>query len=328
MRNMAAIGIDLGGTNLKLALLDAENKIAARSTLPTRGAEGHDAVIARMVEGVAALRAEAAGLEVGAIGVGVPGMVDMAAGVTGDLPNLPGRWTDVAVGPAIAAATGLPVGLLNDAKAFTLAEHRLGAARGASTALCVTVGTGIGGGVVAHGRVLFGLGGAAGEIGHLILQPEGPRCTFGNLGCVETLASGPAIVGEAVRRIAQGWETSLVSLSGGDLHAVTAEMVSEAAAAGDAVAQEVLDRAGDWLGSAVAGAIALLAPEVVVLGGGVAPAGSRYAAAAEATARAHSGVTEIARIDFRPAALGYEAGVIGAALWGREAARTGASLVS
>jgi glucokinase len=316
----AAIGIDLGGTNLKLALLDAASCVVSRQIVPTSGAEGHEAVIARMIEGVDQLRRGAPGQEAVGIGVGVPGMVDMATGVTGDLPNLPGRWIDVPVGGTITAATGLPVGLINDAKAFALAEHRLGAASGADTALCVAVGTGIGGAIIAHDQLLYGLGGAAGEIGHLIMQPEGPRCTCGNLGCVETLASGPAIVGEAVRRVVQGFGTSLVELSGGDLNAITPELVAVAADGGDAVAAEVLDRAGAWLGLALAGAIALIAPDVVIIGGGVAPAGSRYVRAAEATARGHSGVTDIARIAFHPAALGYDAGVIGAALWGRAVA--------
>jgi glucokinase len=314
-----AIGIDLGGTNLKLALLDGENRVIERLTVPTGGSEGHEAVIGRMTNGVAALRERIPELAIAGVGIGVPGMVDMASGVTGDLPNLPGRWSDVPVGALVARATGLPVGLINDGKAFAVAEHRLGAAVGAETALLVAVGTGIGGAVIAHGRVLFGVGGAAGEIGHLIVQPEGPRCTCGNLGCVETLASGPAIVGEAVRRIVQGFATDLTELSV-EIGDVTPELVARSAALGDTVAGEVIDRAGMWLGIALAGSIALLAPEVVVIGGGVAPAGSRYFQAAEATARAHSGVTEIERIAFRPAQLGYEAGVVGAALWGRDVA--------
>jgi glucokinase len=242
----------------------------------------------------------------------------MESGITGDLPNLPGRWRNVPVGPAIAAATGLPVGMINDAKAFALAEYRLGAAAGADTALCVTVGTGIGGAVIAHGQILYGLDALAGEIGHLILQPEGPRCTCGNLGCAETLANGPAIVGEAVRRVVQGFTTSLVTMSEGDLNAITAEFVARAADDGDPVAIDVIDRAGGWLGITLAGAITLLAPEVVVIGGGVAPAGGRFFRAAEEVARSHTGVIDIARIAFRPASLGYEAGVIGAALVGRE----------
>lgn len=315
-----AIGVDLGGTYLKLALVDGAGEIRERLTLPTGGADGQAAVIERMLAGIAELRQRAGDVPVTAVGIGVPGMVDMATGVTGDLPNLPGRWTGVPVGPDVAAATGLPVALINDGKAFAVAEHRLGAAAGAETALLAAVGTGIGGAVIAQGEVLFGVGGAAGEIGHLVLQPEGPRCTCGNLGCVETLANGPAIVAEAVRRIVQGFATSLTAASGGDLNAVTAELVAREAEAGDPVAREVIDRAGAWLGMALAGAIALLAPEVVVIGGGVAPARSRYFRAAEATARAHSGVTEIDRIAFRPARLGYDAGVSGAAIWGMEAA--------
>lgn len=316
-----AIGIDLGGTNLKLALLDGEDRIVERLTVPTGGADGHQAVIERMVNGIEDLRARAPHLAVSGIGLGVPGMVDMSTGVTGDLPNLPGRWVDVPVGPLIVHATELPVGLLNDGKAFAIAEQRLGAAAGTDTVLMAAVGTGIAGAVVAHGRVLFGLGGVAGEIGHLIVQPEGQRCTCGNLGCVETLASGPAIVGEAVRRIVQGFATTITDLSGGDLNVVSAEIVARAAEQGDPVAGEVIVRAGAWLGIALAGGIALVAPEVVVIGGGVAPAGSQYFRAAETSARAHSGVTEIDRIAFKPALLGYDAGVIGAALWGRDIAR-------
>ncbi|MDF2761814.1 MAG: hypothetical protein K0S83_548 [Thermomicrobiales bacterium] len=312
-----AIGIDLGGTNLKLALLDGDNCIRARLTVPTGGAEGHGAVIERMIDGVKALLGQNTDIHVAGIGIGVPGEVDMATGITGDLPNLPGRWRNVPVGPAIADATGLPVDMINDAKAFALAEYRLGAAAGAETALCVTVGTGIGSAVIAHGRIVFGLGAMAGEIGHLIVQPEGPRCTCGNLGCAETLANGPAIVGEAVRRVVQGFTTALGSMCDGDLDAITAELVARAADEGDPVAMDVIDRAGGWLGITLAGAIALLAPEVVVIGGGVAPAGGRFFRAAEEVARAHTRVIDVARIAFRPASLGYEAGVIGAALQGR-----------
>jgi glucokinase len=275
-----------------------------------------------MVAGITELRAAAPDLTVAGIGVGVPGLVNMETGVVGDLPNLPGRWFDVPVGERIGNATDLPVGVINDAKAFALAEYRLGAAVGSSTALLVTVGTGIGGAIVADGRLLFGLGAAAGEIGHLILQPAGPRCTCGNFGCAETLASGPAIVGEAVRRVVQGFTTSLVALSEGDLNRISPELVARAAEDGDEVAIDVIDRAGEWLGLALAGAVVTVAPEIVVIGGGVAPAGSRYYRAAESTARGHATVTEIDRVVFRPASLGYDAGVIGAALWGREAAKT------
>ncbi|MBA2597801.1 MAG: ROK family protein [Chloroflexia bacterium] len=312
------IGVDLGGTNLKLALLDGDNQIVERAIVPTQGAEGHDAVLARITDGIGRLRSAAPSLDVAGIGVGVPGEVDMARGVTIELPNLPGRWVDVAVAQPISLVCGLPVGVINDAKAFALAELRIGAASGAGTALLVTVGTGVGGAVIAHGQIVYGVGSAAGEIGHLILLPGGHRCTCGNLGCLETLASGPAIAGEAMRMIVQGFSTSLTDLSAGDLNAITPELVARAADEGDAVAIDIVDRAGNWLGIALAGAIALLAPEVVVIGGGVAPAGSRYVHAAVASAKSHTGILDVNRVDFRDARLGYDAGVIGAALWGRD----------
>ena len=311
------VGVDLGGTFIKTALLSPAGEVVESRTEPTGGVEGHEAVLGRMAEAVRRLVALAPAGAGGGVGVGVPGQVEMATGVTGDIPNLPGRWRGVAAGPLLAEATGLPVRLINDARAFVLAEHRLGAARGAETALCVTVGTGIGGGVVTHGRVLFGLGGAAGEIGHMIVDPGGVACSCGNRGCVEPLATGPAITAEAIRRIVQGFTTSLPGHVDNDLNRMSPRVVAEAAAAGDAVATEVLRDAGRWLGIAVAGAIALVAPEVVVIGGGVAQPGGVYWREAEATARSHSHVTEIDRIAFRPAALGYEAGVVGAALWGR-----------
>jgi glucokinase len=314
-----AIGVDLGGTFLKMALLAPDGSIAARETVPTGGVEGFDAVLARMAAGVRRLMERAPAGEIAGVGVGVPGMVDMAAGVVDDIPNLPGRWQGAPLGPLLARETGLPTRLINDARAFMLAEHRLGAARGAQTALGVAVGTGIGGAVVVNGALLFGLGGAAGEIGHLIVQPGGIACACGNRGCAEPLATGPAIAAEGVRRILQGFTTSLPQLADNDLNAVTPALVAQAADAGDAVAIEILSDAGRWLGLALAGAIAMLAPEVVVLGGGVAQPDGVYWRAAEATARSHSHVTDIDRIAFRPAAFGYDAGVVGAALWSKEA---------
>jgi glucokinase len=311
------IGVDLGGAFLKMALLAPDDSIAAREIVPTGGGDGFEAVLGRMAAGVRRLREQAPSGDIAGIGVGVPGMVDMGAGVVADIPNLPGRWQGAPLGPLLEGETGLPVRLINDARAFMLAEHRLGAARAAETALGVTVGTGIGGAIVANGQLLFGLGGAAGEIGHIIVQPDGVACACGNRGCVEPLATGPAIAGEAVRRIFQGFTTSLPRLAGNDLNVITPALVAQAASEGDAVAIEILSDAGRWLGLALAGAIATLAPEVVVLGGGVAQPGGIYWRAAEATARAHSHVTDIDRIAFRPAAFGYDAGVVGAALWGR-----------
>jgi glucokinase len=310
------VGVDVGGTNTKLAVLDPAGRVLAKSVIPTHAQEGYERVIKRIVAAIEEIAKQSSGGEIGSVGIGVPGEVYMETGHVRDLPNLPGRWINVPLTPTIEAATGYPTYLINDVRAFTVAESEIGAAKGAGTALFLAVGTGIGGGVVAHGQTLFGLGGAAGEIGHLIVFADGPRCGCGNRGCVESLASGPAIMSEANRRIAQGFTSSLHTLVGGDLSKMTPEIVAQAAAAGDKDAIEVLEQAGYYLGLAIAGAIALVAPEVVVIGGGVAQPGGIYWRSFEATARAHSHVTEIERITFKPPAFGYDAGVIGAARWG------------
>jgi glucokinase len=310
------VGVDVGGTNTKLAVLDAAGGVVAKTVIPTHAQEGHERVLERIVAAITEIEGQIPTGMVGSVGIGVPGEVYMDTGHVRDLPNLPGRWINVPVTPTIEAATGYPTFLINDVRAFTVAESEIGAAKGADTALFLAVGTGIGGGVVAHGQTLFGLGGAAGEIGHLIVVADGPRCGCGNRGCVEALASGPAIIAEANRRIVQGFTTALHSMNGGDLSKTTPEFVAQAAAAGDKDAIEVLERAGYYLGLAVAGAIALVAPEVVVIGGGVAQPGGIYWRSFEATARAHSHVTEIERIIFKPPVFGYDTGVIGAARWG------------
>lgn len=315
------IGIDLGGTNIKLAVVDRTGQIINHLVVPTHADEGHDAVIDRMIAHAKELMAHVPpdGTVVSA-GVAVPGVIDMEAGVTKFLTNFPGHWPDVPVGPRISQAIGLPVFLINDVRAFTLAELTLGAAKGVTTGLCFAIGTGIGGGVIAHGKVNFGLGGAGGELGHIIVDPAGPRCNCGNRGCAEAFASGPAVVGEALRRIVQGATTSLRDAIDDDLNRMTPSIIEQEAEKGDAVAVEVLETAGFYLGIAIASAIAALAPEVVIIGGGNVKPGGVFWRAIEDTARSHSHVTEIERIAFRPPELGYDAGVVGAALWGMQSA--------
>jgi glucokinase len=315
------IGIDLGGTNIKFAVIDRTGHIVQRLVVPTHAHEGHDAVIDRMMTHAKELMAQVPGDgTVASIGVAVPGVIDMDAGVTKFLTNFPGHWPDVPVGPRISEATGLPAYLINDVRAFTLAELTLGAAKGVTTGLCFAIGTGIGGGVIAHGKVNFGLGGAGGELGHIIVDPSGPRCNCGNRGCAEAFASGPAIVGEALRRILQGATTRLRDAIDDDLNRMTPSIIEQEAETGDAVAIEILETAGFYLGIAVASAIAALAPEVVIIGGGNVKPGGVFWRAIEETARSHSHVTEIDRIGFKPPELGYDAGMVGAALWGMQSA--------
>lgn len=316
--NSCYIGVDLGGTTIKFALIDNDGVVLQSSRCLTEAEDGHDRVLERMIAGARDLMGKAeTGQVIRSAGVAVPGVLDMDRGYTIFLPNLPGDWPNVPVGPRMSAALGLPVALVNDVRAFTVAELEIGAARGVTTALCYAIGTGIGGGIVTHGRVNMGLGGAGGELGHMVVDPSGPRCGCGNRGCAEAYAAGPAIIGEANRQIVMGETTVLRDLIGEDLNKMTPEIVERAANDGDVVAQQVLDYAGFHLGLAVSNAIAALAPEVVVLGGGVLKPHGYFWRQIEQTARAHSHVTDIDRIEFRPAKLGYEAGVVGAALWAK-----------
>jgi glucokinase len=315
------IGVDLGGTNIKFALLDGDLAIVDRLTVATEGHQGNEAVVGRMIDGIRKLAESAGGAEaLASVGVAVPGVIDMVDGDVKFLPNLPGHWRGVPVGRKIREATGLSTSLINDVRAFTVGELELGSARGCETALCYAIGTGIGGGVVAHGKVNFGVGGAGGELGHMVVDPQGPRCGCGNRGCAESFATGPAIIGEANRRISQRATTILHEMIHNDLNRMSVRIVEEAAARGDGVAIEVLENAGYYLGLAVANAISALAPEVVVLGGGNCKPDGIFWNSIEKTARAHCHVTEVDRIVFRPALLGYEAGVIGSAIWGRKVA--------
>lgn len=312
------LGIDMGGTTIKFALIDESGEIVASSRIPTDGEEGHEAVIARMIESAHGLLADSPGIQIEAIGVAVPGVINMVDGISIFLPNLPGDWPNVAVTGPISDALGSPAWLINDVRAFTLAELTLGSAQGITTGLFYAVGTGIGGGVVAHGKLNLGVGGAGGELGHMIVSANGADCGCGNRGCIEAYAAGPALIAEANRRIIMGETTVLRERINDDLNKMVPELIEAAATEGDRIAREVLDDAGFHFGLGVAGAISALSPEVVVLGGGVVKPHGYFWQQIEKTARAHCHVTEIDRVEFRPAHFSYEAGVVGAALWARE----------
>jgi glucokinase len=236
-----------------------------------------------------------------AAGVGAPGVLDYAHGRAAFLPNLPGPWAATPLVDPIAAGLGVRVSLINDARAFTLGELRLGAGQGCDNLLCVGLGTGVGGGVAVNGRLHIGVDGTAGEFGHQTVELDGRACGCGNRGCIETYASGPAIARD-----------------GGQS---TPELVAEAAKAGDDRALATFEQAGRYLGVAIANAVVLLAPQRVVIGGGVAAAGDLLLdpIRSEVERRVHVVPTE--QIGISLAALGSYAGAIGAALWGLEAPR-------
>lgn len=280
------LGIDVGGTRTKwVATAGAE--VVARGSEPTPPAGP---------AGLAARAAElAAGLDrrVAWVGLAMPAVIDQARNQPTIAPNLPPSWTAEPVAGLLGEAVGAPVAVCNDARAFALAEALVGAGSGHGTVVCLTLGTGVGGGVIIDGRAHGGLGGRAGECGHLIVEPDGERCRCGGLGCLESYAGG--------RRMAEA-----AGLPG-------PKEVFDAAAAGHERAAEVVARAGRALAIAIANIGLLLEPDVVVIGGGVSGALEQLRPTIEATLAAQTPV--LPAIAIVPASLGDHAGAIGAALW-------------
>jgi glucokinase len=308
---------------VRAAVVDAETgRVLVDRRDLTHAAEGPEAVIDRMAALIARAidAANDADCPVAAIGIGVPGLYDPETNVVRFLPNLPTTWPGVPLGREIQRRLGLPTTLINDSRAFILAEATFGAGRGGHTVVGMTVGTGIGGGAVIGGRLHLGLDGTAGEVGHHTVEPHGLLCGCGNRGCLEAHASGPAIAALGMRAIRQGRTTILRDLVGGDLNQVTPEVIVRAAEAGDPTAAEILDESGAFLGLGVANLITLFSPNAVIIGGGVADAGEWILRPIRRVVAQRCRVTPIDRITIATAALAGEAGVIGAAVWaGRSA---------
>jgi glucokinase len=300
------IGLDLGATNLKWVVLESGPDGWAcldRGQDPTNAADGADAVIGRM--GDAAERAREAWPGVRTIGIGVPGLFDSVSGVTSFLPNLGPDWVDRPLGPPLSERLHLPISLINDARAFGLAELRLGAGRDCRTMVGLTLGSGVGGVVVVDGRVHFGHAGTGGEVGHQTVLPDGPPCTCGNRGCLEAFARADAV--------ADACGTA------------TAEEAVSAAQAGDRTALDGMERVGTWLGLGIANLIVVLTPDRVVLGGGVAGAGDLLIEPILREVRRRVHVTDLDAIEIVTAQLGTGAGAIGAGVHGAEAGGLAAS---
>lgn len=340
------IGIDLGGTNARGCVMDERGQVVRRRTVPTRASEGLEAVLARLV-GLAGDLLTAAGVvrdQVRAVGLGVPGPLSRSRGIVFSAPNLPG-WVDVPLRERFSTALGLPCVLENDANAAAYGEFVAGAGRGVRDMVMLTLGTGIGGGIILDGQLWRGRFDNAGEIGHTIVQPDGEPCPCGQRGCLERYASASAIARLARQAIEAGEDSSL---SGGfaaragkadrratdaapgagspdsapdrafPSAAITAVEVERAAAAGDALAGRIWDQTCRWLAIACVNLQHILNPELIVLAGGLSGAGEHLLAGVRAHFERLSWriAPDAPRIEL--AQLGPDAGAIGAAALARE----------
>lgn len=311
------IGVDLGGTNIVVGAmpLDGSRQLAVHSE-PTYAESGPLGVTDRIVSLIERAIAEVMASEgvareaIVGVGVGAPGPLDRARGLVIVAPNL--GWHDFPLRDELARRTGLPTTLDNDANCATLGEWWQGAARGARHVVGVTIGTGIGGGIILNGELHHGASDVAGELGHTTIDSFGRRCKCGNYGCLEAYASGPAIAERAREAIAGGEASIIPSLVGYDLSRVTAQTVYDAASRGDAVALEVVKETARFLGTGIANLLNILNPDVVVVAGGVTRAGDALfePLRAEVKRRAFRPAVDACRIV--PGSLPGTAGMVGA----------------
>lgn len=288
-RAVRQLGLDLGGTNIKLAVVE-DGRIVEQGEAPTLSEDGG---VAAVLERLVALGKTVGPVD--SIGVALPGLFD-EHGAALLMPNLHGEWAGAPVRAPLEAGFGSPVRLINDGHAFAVAESALGAGRGAANVMCVVCGTGIGGGLVLGGRLHLGPSERAGEFGHHTVAEDGPACECGNRGCLELYAGARAIAAAA------GTESF-------------AEAVT-AARGDDERAIDALARAGELIGLAIANVLIFLCPDRVVVGGGVAQADELIFGRMRASIAEHARVAPLDRIEIVPAELGPAAGAVGAALWG------------
>lgn len=307
---MKVVGIDIGGTFVKAGLLGEDLRVLEETSWPTPRREGPEALVAQIGERYAAWngrkRSRGKGAEPARLGIACAGLVERGTGAVRSSPNLP-LWKNVTLAVLVERELGFPVTVLNDANAFALAETRLGAGRGRETVVGITLGTGVGGGLILDGRLWEGRRGFAGEIGHMKVQVDGPRCSCGGRGCLEALIGTPAIL-DRYRSLAGG----AAEPRDADL---TPKEIALRAGRGDDAAVRTYQETGRLLGLALAGLTYLLDPDLFVIGGGVAKAGELLFPAAR---QAMSAELMLEGPVIAPAALGGSAGWIGAAFGARE----------
>lgn len=307
------IGVDVGGTNVKIALIDKEGNIVYSNTVPTRAEMGYEYTISNIKQAIYDLMKETKTSKdvIEGIGFGFPGQVDCDNGIVRIAPNIPG-WVNVPIASIIEEEFGITTKIDNDVRCAALGELNFGAGKGCKNLICITVGTGIGSGLIVNGKLVRGASNAAGEIGHIKLQiHDGPICGCGDSGCLEALASGPSIVAMAEEYIKGGKSTKYRELANPE---ITPYVVAEAAKQGDNVAKKIYEIIGEYIGVGLSSVVNLLNPEKIVIGGGVADAGDLLFEPIIRTIKHRAMPIQGSAVEVVKAELGNTAGVIGASL--------------
>lgn len=310
------LAVDLGGTKIRSAIALPDGKILSFREYLTQAVNGPDEVIRRMVSAIndILMRTNVRINDLQGVVIASAGILDVKNGIVTASPSLPG-WHNIPLRNSLRERLGVDIHLINDANAAALGEHRFGAGKGLSNLIYLTVSTGIGGGIVIDGELYTGSDGCAGEIGHMVIEADGPQCNCGSFGCLEVLASGTAIAREMQRRIAEGGKSSLNEFAKCGVGNVTAEMVTMAARQGDTVACEVVDKAAYYLGIGIANVINIFNPEIVVIGGGVSKMGELLLKPTRKVVKQRAFELPAGRVRIVRSRLGDTAGIIGAVVF-------------
>jgi len=316
---LPVLAVDLGGTKIIAAIISDKGQVMAREYYLTLAEEGPQSVIDRILSAIdhilGSVNLDLSKLH--SISLAAAGTIDLDKGLVTLSPNLPG-WCNIPLRDIVKEKYRVDTFLINDASAAALGEHHFGAGRGVNNLVLLTLGTGIGGGIIINGELYSGPCGSAGEIGHTTIDVNGPRCGCGNVGCLEMLASGTAIAQEAVRRISQGERSSLTKILNGKVGNITAEEVSLAAQNGDSLALEVISQAATYLGVAMVNLVNIFNPEMIIIGGGMAQMGDLLLNTARQVVKERAFPLSAQAVRIVTAQLGDNAGVLGAAVFARQ----------
>ena len=309
---MHRIGIDVGGTNVKIALVDNQGSILYSNSVPTRAEMGYEYTVNNIKQAIKDLINESKCTDIEGIGFDFPGQIDYKNGIVRLAPNIPG-WVNIPSAQIIEDEFKIPTKIDNDVHCAALGELKFGAGKDCENFICMTVGTGIGSGIVINGKLVRGASNAAGELGHIKLEMNGgPLCGCGDYGCLEAFASGPSIVKMAEEYIMGGKSTKFREMANGN--PITPFIVSEAAKQGDPVAKRIFTIMGEYIGYGLTSVVNLLNPEKIIIGGGVADAGDILLNPIRETIKKRAMSVAASAVEIVPAQLGNSAGVIGASL--------------
>ncbi len=307
------IGIDLGGTNIPIALVTSGGMIVRQISISTNVSQGPEKVIERIIKAIKEIMNTVGHKSISGIGIGCAGQIDHKRGVVLFSPNL--FWKNVHMVKKIKAAfKGLPVLLDNDANVAALGEYMCGAGKGMKNVIFMTWGTGVGGGIIINGRLYLGATGSAGEVGHIIISHDGPKCNCGNLGCLERYVGNKYIVNRAKELIKKEKNTTIHKLVNNDLSKITPLIIKKAAMKGDKLAKQVWEEMGTYMGMGLVSIINLLNPEAVIIGGGIAKAGNLVFSPIKETIKKRALKAASRNVKILRATLSDKAGIIGAAM--------------